>query len=69
MIDNEFKYRVFLSMPNTDSDHIERWCENHFGIRGVNWDCWFNNDSPFNFDLTFAFTKDKDAMLFTLKWV
>ena len=64
----EFHYRVLLPMTTTDSDHIEFWCEKHFGIRGIKWDCWFNNDSPFNYDLTFAFDRHEDAVLFTLTW-
>ncbi len=68
MIFDDLKYRVHLKCNNTDTEHIDIWCEEHFGYRGGKWEVWFDNDSLFNFDLTYAFLNQEDAMLFTLRW-
>lgn len=65
---SKFHYRVHLKLPNTDTGHIDIWTEKHFGIRGIYWDCWFADDSPFNYDMVYAFSKHEDAVLFTLTW-
>ena len=65
----DLTHKVLLKLPNTDTDHIDRWCESHFGERGGKWDCWFANDSLFNFDMYYAFLNHEDAVLFTLRWV
>jgi len=64
----DFPYRVYFKSPNTDTDHIEEWCYEHFGLQGKQWDCWFANESPYNFDQYYAFVRHEDAVLFKLRW-
>jgi hypothetical protein len=61
-------HRVFVKLPNTDTEHIEQWCESHFDFRGGKWDCYFADDSPYNFDMYYIFEKHEDAVLFSLTW-
>ena len=62
-------YKVFIKLPTTDTDHIDKWCYEHFGEQGKKWDCYFADDSPYNYDQYYIFANHADAMLFTLKWV
>lgn len=61
-------YKVLLKLPNTDTEHIDEWCYEHFGIQGNTWDCYFADDSPYNFDQYYAFARHEDAVLFKLRW-
>lgn len=65
----ELTHRVYLKLSNTDTQYIDRWCYEHFGEQGYNWDSYYANDSMYNFDQYYIFAKHKDAVLFELKWV
>lgn len=56
-------------MDSVESNHIDDWCYDNFGIQGHAWDCYYPNESPFNFDLIYIFLKQEDAVLFALKWL
>lgn len=61
-------YKVLIKLPNTDTEHIDEWCYEHFGLQGKTWDCYFADDSPYNFDQYYAFARHEDAVLFKLRW-
>ena len=65
----DFPFKVFLQMKTTDSDHIDDWCDEQFGVQGEYWDCYFADDNPWKYDLYYIFLKHEDAVLFTLRWV
>jgi len=65
----DLNYKVLVKLPSTDTDHIDEWCWKHFGEQGEKWDCCFADDSPWNYDQYYMFANQKDAMLFTLRWV
>ncbi len=65
----DYPNKVYLKCATTDTDHIDMWCEKHFGYRGGKWDCWFADDSPYKYDLIYSFANHEDAVLFTLRWV
>lgn len=61
-------YTVYMKLPNTDTSHLDKWCNDHFGEQGILWDSYYVDASPHNFDQYYAFSNHEDAMLFTLTW-
>lgn len=61
-------HKVYLTLPNTDTEHIDHWCIEHFGGQGKKWDCYFADDNPWNYDQYYVFAVYEDAVLFTLRW-
>ena len=61
-------HKVLVKLPDTDTEHIDHWCIKHFGEQGKKWDCYFADDSPYNFDQYYIFAEHKDAVLFSLTW-
>ena len=64
----ELTFKVPYPNDTVDTEEVDEWCFEHFGIQGENWDCCFANDSPYNYDLLYMFRRHEDAVLFTLKW-
>ena len=61
-------HKVFLKFADTNIDDIDEWCYEHFGIQGENWDSYFADMSPHNYDQYYIFANHDDAVLFTLRW-
>ena len=62
------RYKVYTKLPDTNTDHIDEWCYEHFGIQGKKWDAYFANSIPLNYDQFYIFANHDDAMLFRLRW-
>lgn len=64
----ELVHKVLVKLADTNTDHLDKWCEKHFGEQGKLWDSYYAEDSPFNYDQFYIFANHKDAMLFILTW-
>lgn len=61
-------HKVFLKFADTNTDHIDEWCYDHFGVQGEKWDAYFASSESYNYDQYYIFANLDDAVLFTLRW-
>lgn len=62
-------HKVYIKLPDTNTDHIDEWCYEHFGIQGEKWDAYFASTNTGNYDQFYIFANHDDAMLFSLRWL
>ena len=62
-------HKVYIKLSDTNTDHIDEWCYEHFGIQGEKWDAYFASEDTGNYDQFYIFANHDDAMLFSLRWL